>query len=213
MANEPFILTPIDNILPRYHVSKLLFFPSSNSVTTIETVDALRKGLEKSVQAFPLLGGTVQEIQPDSDHEQRGRLCVSGPWHTMSDIFSVQDLTDHEAFDYSSLRAERFPGYKLDAATLLPQDKESKPDHKSVMLAKVNKIRGGLIVVHSLSHGFMDGGGMAVSVADEVADAAPMHSGLRQECPRSGSSPKIFTIRFSFSRVRSLRSSRSCLQL
>lgn len=161
-VDEPFILTPIDNILPRYQVSKLLFFPSSDSVTTTETIEALRKGLEKTVESYTLLTGTVQEIQSASDHEQNGRLCVSAPWHTMSDIFSVQDLTDNEALDYSSLRAERFPGHKLDAATLLPQDKESKPNAQSVMLVKVNKIRGGLIVVHTLSHAFMDGGGMAV---------------------------------------------------
>ena len=162
VADDPFVLTPIDNILPRYQVSKLLFFPSSTSVTTTETIDALKRGLEKTVQAFPLLAGTVQEIQPASDREQKGRLCVSAPWHTISDIFSVQDLTNDNTLDYSSLRAQRFPGHKLDATTILPQDKELKPNTKSVMLAKVNKIRGGLIVVHSLSHGFMDGGGMAV---------------------------------------------------
>ncbi|KAM0798595.1 transferase family-domain-containing protein [Usnea florida] len=162
VADEPFVLTPIDNILPRYQVSKLLFFPSSTSVTTTETIGTLRRGLEKTIQAFPLLAGTVQEIQPASDHEQKGRLCVSAPWHTIGDIFSVQDLTNDGTLEYSSLREDRFPGHKLDAKTILPQDKASKPNTKSVMLAKVNKIRGGLIVVHSLSHGFMDGGGMAV---------------------------------------------------
>ncbi|KAL9073275.1 MAG: hypothetical protein Q9161_003107 [Pseudevernia consocians] len=162
VVQKPFILTPIDNVLPRYQVSKLLFFPSSKCVTTTETIDALRNGLEKILQAFPLLTGTVQEIQPALDHEQKGRLCVSAPWHTMSDIFTVQDLTDNGTLDYSRLRAEKFPGYNLDAATLLPRDKESQPNAKSVMLAKVNKIRGGLIVVHTMSHAFMDGGGMAV---------------------------------------------------
>ena len=162
VVDEPFILTPIDNIFPRYQVSKLLFFPSSNSVTTKETIDTLRNALEKTIQAFPLLTGTVQEIQSASDHEQKGRLCVSAPWHTMSDIFSVKDLTGNEALNYSSLRAEKLPGHKLDAATLLPQDKESTPNTKSVMLARVNKISGGLIVVHTLSHAFMDGGAMAV---------------------------------------------------
>ena len=162
VADEPFILTPIDNILPRFQVSRLLFFPSSTSVNTTETIETLRRGLDMTVQAFPLLAGTVQEIQPASDHEQKGRLCVSAPWHKMSDIFSVQDLTSNQALQYSTLRKENFPGHKLDAKTILPQDKASKPNTKSVMLAKVNKIRGGLIVVQSLNHNFMDGNGMAV---------------------------------------------------
>lgn len=162
--DKPYILTPIDNILPRYYVSKLFFFPSSKTVATTDTIEALKGGLEKTVQAFPLLTGTVHQIQPATDQEQRGRLCVSRPWHTMSDMFSVEDLTNNRALDYSDLRAAGFPIHKLDATTLLPQDTPSGLDARCVMLVKVNKIKGGLIVVHSLSHGFMDGGGMAVVV-------------------------------------------------
>ncbi|CAF9906098.1 hypothetical protein IMSHALPRED_004077 [Imshaugia aleurites] len=164
IRDEPFILTPIDNILPRYYVSKLFLFPSSRSVATTDTIEALTSGLEKTVQAFPLLAGTVDEIQPATSQEQRGRLCVSAPWHTMSEMFSVEDLTTNHALDYSELRAAGFPIHKFDAATLLPQETQSGLYARCVMLVKVNKIKGGLIVVHSLSHGFMDGGGMAVVV-------------------------------------------------
>lgn len=162
--DEPYILTPIDNILPRYYVSKLFFFPSSQTVTTTDTIEALKDGLEKTVQAFPLLTGTVHEIEPATDQEQRGRLCVSPPWHTMSEMFSVEDQTNSCALDYSDLRAAAFPIHKLNAATLLPQDTHSGLNARRVMLVKVNKVKGGLIVAHSLSHGFMDGGGMAVVV-------------------------------------------------
>lgn len=162
--DKPYILTPIDNILPRYYVSKLFLFPSSQSVATTDTIEALKDGLEKTVQALPLLAGTVHEIQPATDQEQRGRLCVLPPWHKMSDMFSVEDLTNNRALDYSDLRAAGFPIHKLDAATLLPQETQLGPNARCVMLVKVNKIKGGLIVVHSLSHGFMDGGGMAVVV-------------------------------------------------
>lgn len=162
LVDDPFILTPIDNILPRWHVSKLFFFPSSKSVTTVDTIHALRVGLEKTIDAFPLLTGTVQELQQASDHEQRGRLCVSAPWQTISHMFSVQDLTHNDALDYPSMRAEAFPIHKLDPAILLPQDTTLKPDNQSVMLVKVTKIRGGLIVAHSINHSFMDGGAMVV---------------------------------------------------
>lgn len=161
-AGDPFILTPIDNILPRYHVSKLFFFPLYESVGTRDAVHALRIGLEKTVQAFPLLMGTVQELEPASDQEQRGRLCVSGPWQALSDMFSVQDFTHNDALEYSSLRVEAFPIHKLDSAILLPQDTTTKRNARSVMLVKVTMIKGGLIVAHSISHGFMDGGGMVV---------------------------------------------------
>lgn len=162
--DKPYILTPIDNILPRYYVSKLFFFPTSQTVATTDTIEALKGGLEKTIQAFPLLAGTVHEIQPATYQEQRGRLCVSSPWHTMSDMFSVEDLTTNRALDYSILRAAGFPIHKLDAATLLPRDTLSGPTARCVMLAKVNKIKGGLIVAHSLSHAVLDGGGMAVIV-------------------------------------------------
>ena len=162
VGNDRFVLTPIDNILPRYHVTKIFLFPSSSSVSIDDTVDALRVGLEKTIHAFPLLAGTVQELQPVSDHQQRGRLYLSAPWQTMSDMLSIQDFSHDHALNFSCLRAQSFPVHVLDPAILLPQDKTTRPNAKSVMLVKVTKVRGGLIVAHSLSHGFMDGGGMVV---------------------------------------------------
>lgn len=141
---------------------KLFIFPLSNPEKKTNAIDSLRAGLSKTIHAFPLLAGTVQELAPTPDHPQKGRLCVDQPWHTMREIFNVQDLTKNDSFDYSDLQATNFPIHNLDVATLLPSGLTMKPHTKCAMLVQVNIIRGGLIVVHSLSHGFMDGGSMTV---------------------------------------------------
>lgn len=158
---EPFTLTPIDNIVPRLPVVKLLFFSSVPSISAADTIAALRGSLGKTIQALPLLAGTTQVIPATSADEQQGRLCIAAPWRPVSEIFQVQDLSNDSNFDYASLRERNFPLGKLPAATLAPTPIMADPSKKPVFFIQANIVNGGIIVAMGTSHSFTDGNGAA----------------------------------------------------
>lgn len=159
--SEPFILTPIDNVIPRRPVLKLLFFSSLPSIPAADTIAALKDGLKKTIQALPLLTGTLQVISATSADEQQGRLCVSAPWRPVSEIFRVQDLSNDSNFDYASLRAEHFPVGKLPAAILIPAPIMADSSTNPVFFTQANIVNGGIILCTGINHGFTDGNGAA----------------------------------------------------
>ena len=158
---EPFALTPIDNIVPRVPVVKLLFFPSVPSISAADMIAALRDGLGKTIQALPLLAGITQIISATSADEQQGRLCITAPWRPVSEIFQVQDLSDDSNFDYASLRERNFPVGKLPTATLAKTPIMADPSQKPVFFIQANIVNGGIIVAMGTSHSFTDGNGTA----------------------------------------------------
>ena len=160
-ASERFILTPIDNIIPRVPVVKLLFFSSVPSISAVDTIAALRGGLGKTIQALPLIAGTTQVIPAASADEQQGKLCIAAPWRPLSEIFRVQDLSNDSTFDYASLRAGNFPLGKLPAATLAPTPVMADPSKKPVFFIQASLVNGGIIVAMGTSHSFTDGNGAA----------------------------------------------------
>ena len=116
-------------------------------------VDTLRDGLSKTLEAIPLLSGTMQIVN------RRGALCVTAPWLTVDDIFSVNDLTQKPGPEYQDLRHRQFPLEDLDVKAVLPLGRMMKSE-KTVMLVQVNIIKGGVIVALCLHHCFTDESGI-----------------------------------------------------
>ena len=148
----PFLLTPIDNIVPREHTAYILFFPESPESEVSAMVDTLRDGLSKTLKAIIQLSGTVQVI------DQKGGLCVTGPWNTVEDIFIVKDLRHDGGLEYGQLKDKKFPLHDLDRSIIMPLDGMEK-NKKPVMLVQLNIIKGGLIMVLCLHHSFTDANG------------------------------------------------------
>lgn len=148
----PYILTPFDNVMPQSYVPTMFFFPESSKTNVSTMVDTLRDGLSKTLDAMKPLSGTIQAFG------QQGGLCVTAPWNSIDDIFHVKDLTQEEGMEYQKLKDNEFHMKYLDLDLLLPMAKYTK-DRKIVMVAEVNIIKGGLIVVLYVHHRFTDGMG------------------------------------------------------
>ena len=148
------LMGPLDNIMPRHHITpKALFIPASGS-SQEEILKTLKSGLAQTIEAIPTLAGHVKEaLNPI----QKGGMCVSGPFSTVDDIFTAQDITDsHSEMDYDELKRRHFPMEAVDPNVVysLPGFMDAE---KPVFVAKANFIRGGLLLGISLHHSFGDG--------------------------------------------------------
>jgi hypothetical protein len=138
-------LSAIDHLSPRSHVPKLLYFESTAEPDVIITT--LRHALAETLRIFPLAAGSVGFLE---DECQTGSLAVQAPYFTADDILSVKDL--REKYDYQTIRAQEFPSDAV-GANVLP-DILGKP--AQVLLAQLNLIRGGLVLVCGVHHCVMD---------------------------------------------------------
>ena len=158
----PFLLTPMDNVMNHLYTLQLLFFSESENIDISTVTDTLREGLAKTLEAIPVLSGTVQMIN------QRGALCVAAPWCAINDIFKVKDLRQEEGTLYQALRDNQFPLEGLDGGILPPlagrhgSGLELPP--KPVMSTQVNMVKGGIILALAIHHNFTDANGLPTIV-------------------------------------------------
>ena len=152
----PYLLTPLDNVMPRSHVPKFHFLPKPENSDTATTANALRRGLSQLLEGIPLFSGTVKRTG------QKGGLCVTTPCNKIEDIFQVKDLSHESGFDYKNLESKHFPLEALvDLVALLPLVKMMKSE-PPVMLVQLNIIKGGMIMAMCVHHSFTDGNGTIV---------------------------------------------------
>ena len=166
MEKQRLTLTPLDHIMPRHYMVKLLYFPRSNPDCT-SIASTLKAGLQRTFEALPILSGTVQS-DTDSPLHQEGAVCVDAPWMEVDDIFAANDLTDCEDLVYADLKREHFPMTMTERCKLYSNLHTAEGRLKTlpapVMMAQVNFIRGGMILALCLHHSFMDGNGSATIV-------------------------------------------------
>ena len=179
--SEPstILLSPIDNVMPRTYISKLLFFPKTES-DPADVVQAFRAGLRRLLTSAPQLGGTIQRVR---NGHQEGALCVASPWHQADDIFHMRDLRHlGGGLDYAYLRDKHFPALQVAKEYLLPDMVKANLLEKPVLLIQVSLITGGFIVTLSVHHAFTDGNGTYTIARGYAAscrgeDASHMFSG------------------------------------
>lgn len=161
VAKTLLTLGPLDNIMPRHHITpKALFIPGSGS-SKEKILKILKSGLAQTIKAIPTVAGHVKAA-PDSI--QSGGMCVSTPFGTVDDIFKAQDLTEsHSEMDYRDLERRHFPMEAVDPDLLfsLPSFMDAE---KPVLLAQANFVRGGLILGVSLHHSFGDGASLKMGL-------------------------------------------------
>ncbi|KAL8764899.1 MAG: hypothetical protein Q9209_007831 [Squamulea sp. 1 TL-2023] len=156
---KPFILSPIDSIMPRVAVNRLLFFPSSDRSSDMLSA-WLKLGLARLFQQLPILTGTVKL---SSSAAQKGRLEVSGPWHKVDDVFMVQNAQDLPDFEYVDFRNKHFPTRRWDQETnaIFRAGPSLFGLEQPVFRAKLTFVRGGMVFTMAIHHCFTDGNGIA----------------------------------------------------
>ena len=163
--SEPYCLTPLDNIIGTRYVQKALFFPAvSSDVSSI--MQNMTFGLAQTFTVIPFLAGTVTRLP---DGIKKGRLAVTAPWRTPEDAIKFKDLRKTDYPSYGTLRSKHFPMGDVDYNILmpklrsihLPDAKPLKIDDRPVLLAQINVIEGGgMILGLVLDHSFTDGVGV-----------------------------------------------------
>ncbi|MCJ1457965.1 hypothetical protein MMC28_008334 [Mycoblastus sanguinarius] len=145
-----FPLSPLDMLMPRFHVPKLLYFATRSEPAKIIT--NLRVGLALTIKAIPIIAGSVTLSEHKED--QKGSLNVQSPYWTAEDIISSNDLRDE--YDYEKLRAGNFPTNVVPLEKTAPKLFAKSGDSMPVMVAQVNFLRGGLLLFFAIHHCVMD---------------------------------------------------------
>ena len=145
-AIDTYPLSPLDHVMPRHHVPKLLYFSTTSTPDSITTT--LRNALAKTLAAMPVLSGSIGLA---THARQKGTMCVQAPYLTADDILTTKDLRD--VYAYEELRAKHFPTDVLAPEDITP-DLAGKP--RQVMLVQANFLQGGLLVFFAVHHCVMD---------------------------------------------------------
>ena len=143
-------LSPIDMLMPRMHVPKLLYF-----ATTAEPADItsnLRAALALTLKTIPIIAGSVAVSRQQGD--QKGSLSVQSPYFEAEDIVSSKDL--RHQYDYKQLQAAHFSSDAIAFDAIAPKQFEEAADSTPVMLAQANFLRGGLLLFFAVHHCVLD---------------------------------------------------------
>ena len=145
-----FRLSPLDMLMPRMHVPKLLYFSTTSAPTQI--LANLRKALALTIEAMPILGGSI--TLSDNETDQKGSLNVQPPYFTAEDILSSNDLS-HQ-YDYQELCLKHFPSDAIPPVEYAPKLFGTSADSMPVIMAQVNFLNGGLLLFFAIHHCVMD---------------------------------------------------------
>ena len=145
-----FSLSPIDMLMPRMHVPKLLYFPSTAEPANV--ISNLRTALDLTLKSIPIVAGSV--AQSKQEGVQRGSLSVQSPYFKAEDILSANDLRNE--YDYEQLRAAHFPSDCVAFDAIAPEIFGKPADSAPVMVAQVNFLRGGLLLFFAVHHCVLD---------------------------------------------------------
>lgn len=145
-----FPLSPIDMLMPRMHVPKLLYFASTAEPTTITS--NLLEALAVTLKSIPVIAGSVATSKQEGD--QKGSLSVQSPYFEAKDILSTNDLRDR--YDYERLRAAHFPSDEIAFDAIAPKMFGKAADSTPVMVAQANFLRGGLLLFFAIHHCVLD---------------------------------------------------------
>lgn len=145
-----FPLSPIDMLMPRMHVPKLLYFPSMAEPAAITS--NLQAALALTLRSIPILAGSVALSKQKG--VQKGSLSVQSPYFKAEDILSSNDLRDE--YSYEQLRAAHFPSGGIAFDAIAPKQFGKAADSTPVMVAQANFLRGGLLLFFAVHHCVLD---------------------------------------------------------
>ena len=154
MPATEFLLSPLDLLMPRMHVPKLLYFVSA--AEPAEIISNLLSALDLMLERIPIIAGSVATSKQHG--VQKGFLSVQSPFFAAYEILSLSDLRDE--YDYEQLKAAHFPTDGLALEAIAPKQFGKAADSAPVMIAQANFLRGGLLLFLGFHHSVIDEVGM-----------------------------------------------------
>lgn len=156
MDSAAFLLSPFDHIMPRRYTFRLLFFPMAETHNASAIESTFRLGFSSMMEAMPILRGT---LKPVYDPFQSGRLAITAPWNSITDIFKVRDLS-HHGISYGELRRRHFPmdAFEFEEVlTIAAERLDTFGLENPIILAQLNFLTGGFILGVCMHHSVLDG--------------------------------------------------------
>ena len=144
------LLSPLDMLMPRSHVPKLLYFVSA--AEPAEIISNFLAALDLMLKSVPIIAGSVATSKQDG--VQKGSLSVQSPFFAAHEILCVNDLRDE--YDYKQLQAAHFPTDALASEAIAPKEYGKAADSAPVMIAQANFLRGGLLLFLGFHHCVFD---------------------------------------------------------
>ena len=145
-----FPLSPIDMLMPRFHIPKLLYFATTAEPAAI--MSNLVAALDLTLNSMPIIAGSVALSKQEKD--QKGSLSVQRPYFKAEDILSSNDLRG--TCDYEQLRAAHFPSDGIAFDAIAPKLFGKAADSTPVMLVQANFLNGGLLLFFAFHHCVFD---------------------------------------------------------
>ncbi|KAF1934949.1 acetyl-CoA synthetase-like protein [Clathrospora elynae] len=163
-AHQSFRLNPFGYFSPAQYFTLMFYLPLAADVPFDNVFENMQKGLDRTLELIPALGGKIIRC---SEHEigyKKGELCVAVPpfgssarirlaYKNMSDI-----LPSFETLRKGGFAPSAFP----DEQALRPD--VSSPVPNDILSAQANFVNGGCILAVDLNHSCIDGAGAMTAI-------------------------------------------------
>ncbi|KAG9253419.1 transferase family protein [Emericellopsis atlantica] len=165
-ARQSFRLNALDYVNPNHGMGLMLYLPLRPDARYADVFDNLQRGLNRTFDMIPALGGKIMECSEQEFGYVKGDLCVSIPPLSMAtsvhNRLVYKDLTDVlPCFD--DLRRSGFAPSAFRDGLVLRDDPFPKMP-ADIFVGQVNFVSGGCILAVDLNHCCLDGLGAFVAL-------------------------------------------------
>ncbi|KAJ2970993.1 hypothetical protein NQ176_g7911 [Zarea fungicola] len=165
-ARQSFKLNAMDYVNPNHYMGLVFYFPLAEGISFQQAFDNLSKGLDRTMDLIPALGG---KMMPCSEHEigyTKGDLCVTiPPPHLASSVHNrliYKDVSETLP-TFAQLREKDFVPSLFHDEVILKEDTFPKLP-ADIVVAQANFVKGGCILAVNMNHCCMDGMGVMIAL-------------------------------------------------
>ena len=165
-ARQSFKLNALDYVNPNHYMGLVFYFPLADGVSFNQVFSTLQKGLNRTMDLIPALGGKIMNCSEQEIGYKRDDLCVTIPPLSMKNVaynrLIYKDLSETLP-SFEALRNGGFVPSAFKDDLVLPDD--SFPTLPAdVLAAQANFVDGGCILAVNMSHCCLDGLGVMVAL-------------------------------------------------
>lgn len=153
IVDQSTILSPLDQIMPRFYTRLILCFPAQAPLTENQNsiFFAFETGLKQTLNEIPFLGGVIV-----NNNNNSGKVHIApGP----GVLLRSKNLTDDKSISYQKLKDAHFPPSSLDGEVLSAVGMMPSESSAPVMAAQINFVQKGILLVLGIHHSAMDAAG------------------------------------------------------
>uniref|UniRef100_A0A0B7KRU7 Carrier domain-containing protein n=1 Tax=Bionectria ochroleuca TaxID=29856 RepID=A0A0B7KRU7_BIOOC len=165
-ARQSFRLNSFDYVNPNHGMGLVFYFPIQKGVSNEQVFSSLQKGLNRTFDMIPALGGKIMNASEQEIGYAKGDLCVTIPPLSMASSahnrLVYKDLSKVlPSFD--KLRDSGFAPSAFPDSLVLREDPFPQMP-ADIFVGQANFIEGGCILAVDLNHTCLDGIGVMIAI-------------------------------------------------